>query len=90
MQEHKSYDVTRMKVFQSDLTQDDLSTIIPSDTVDIVLLLFVLSSINPDKMANVLINISKVSLPLYDQMSSYKPFSGIYECCLSDLHIRFF
>ena len=56
------YDDTRMKVFQSDLTQDQLSTNIPADTVDIVLLFFVLSSITPDKMLPVLMNISKVSV----------------------------
>ena len=61
MQEHNLYDDTRMKVFQSDLTQDELSTIIPTDSIDIVLLLFVLSSITPDKMTSVLINIFKVS-----------------------------
>lgn len=56
------YDDTRVKVFQSDLTQDQLSAIIPTNTIDIVLLLFVLSSITPDKMTTVLTNISKVSL----------------------------
>ena len=61
MQEHQLYNDARMKVFQCDLTQDELSTIIPADSVDIVLLLFVLSSITPDKMTSVLTNISKVS-----------------------------
>lgn len=60
VKEHKSYDNTRMKVFQSDLTQDELSTIIPANTIDIVLLFFVLSSITPDKMITVLTNIAKV------------------------------
>lgn len=50
-----------MKVFQCDLTQDELSTTIPANSIDIVLLMFVLSSITPDKMTTVLINISKVS-----------------------------
>ena len=49
-----------MKVFQSDLTQDELSTVIPANTIDIVLLFFVLSSITPDKMITVLTNIAKV------------------------------
>ena len=48
-------------MFQNDLTQDELSAIIPANTIDLVLLLFVLSSITPDKMTTVLINISKVS-----------------------------
>ena len=60
MQEHALYDDTRMKVFQSDLTQDQLSTNISANTVDIVLLFFVLSSITPDKMLPALVNISKV------------------------------
>ena len=47
-------------MFQSDLTQDELSSIIPANTVDIVLLFFVLSSITPDKMITVLINLAKV------------------------------
>jgi len=51
-----------MEVFQCDLTQDELSAIIPANTIDVVLLLFVLSSINPEKMTTVLTNISKVSL----------------------------
>jgi len=47
-------------VFQCDLTQDDLSDHIPADTLDIVLLFFVLSAISPDKMTSVVTNIYKV------------------------------
>ena len=47
-------------MFQGDLTQDELSTSIPANTIDIVLLFFVLSSITPDKMITVLTNIAKV------------------------------
>ncbi|XP_065896657.1 tRNA N(3)-methylcytidine methyltransferase METTL6-like [Dysidea avara] len=60
---HKLYDETRMRVFQCDLTQDDLSDHIPADTLDIVLLFFVLSAISPDKMTSVVTNIYKVLRP---------------------------
>ena len=72
------YDDTRMKVFQCDLTQDELSAIIPPDSIDIVLLLFVLSSITPDKMMSVLTNIIKVSSCVGMLMANYEHTVGPY------------
>jgi len=60
LQKHKLYDESRVKVFQCDLTQDDLLDHIPANTLDIVLLFFVLSAITPDKMNSVVTNIHKV------------------------------
>ncbi|NXT00858.1 METL6 protein, partial [Jacana jacana] len=54
------YSTERCKVFQCDLTKDDLLEHIPADSVDVVTLIFVLSAIHPDKMHLVLKNIYKV------------------------------
>ncbi|KAI1242877.1 hypothetical protein IHE44_0000432, partial [Lamprotornis superbus] len=57
------YSTERCKVFQCDLTKDDLLDNIPADSVDVVTLIFVLSAIHPDKMHLVLRNIYKVLKP---------------------------
>ncbi|XP_074844411.1 tRNA N(3)-cytidine methyltransferase METTL6 isoform X2 [Carettochelys insculpta] len=57
------YKTERCKVFQCDLTKDDLLENIPADSVDVVTLIFVLSAIHPDKMHLVLQNIYKVLKP---------------------------
>ncbi|XP_072709970.1 tRNA N(3)-cytidine methyltransferase METTL6 [Ciconia boyciana] len=57
------YSTERCKVFQCDLTKDDLLENIPADSVDVVTLIFVLSAIHPDKMHLVLKNIYKVLKP---------------------------
>ncbi|XP_010641425.1 tRNA N(3)-methylcytidine methyltransferase METTL6 isoform X2 [Fukomys damarensis] len=57
------YDTERCKVFQCDLTKDDLLDNVPQESVDIVMLIFVLSAIHPDKMHLVLQNIYKVLKP---------------------------
>ncbi|XP_042327063.1 tRNA N(3)-methylcytidine methyltransferase METTL6 [Sceloporus undulatus] len=57
------YDTQRCKVFQCDLTKDDLLENVPPDSVDIVTLIFVLSTIHPEKMHLVLRNIYKVLKP---------------------------
>ncbi|XP_055151482.1 tRNA N(3)-methylcytidine methyltransferase METTL6 isoform X5 [Symphalangus syndactylus] len=56
------YDTERCKVFQCDLTKDDLLDHVPPESVDVVMLIFVLSAVNPDKMHLVLQNIYKVSI----------------------------
>ncbi|XP_064234742.1 tRNA N(3)-methylcytidine methyltransferase METTL6 isoform X2 [Aotus nancymaae] len=53
------YDTERCKVFQCDLTKDDLLDHVPPESVDVVMLIFVLSAIHPDKMYLVLQNIYK-------------------------------
>ncbi|XP_038625023.1 tRNA N(3)-methylcytidine methyltransferase METTL6 [Tachyglossus aculeatus] len=60
---NSSYNPERCKVFQCDLTKDDLLEHIPADSVDGVTLIFVLSAIHPDKMHLVLQNIYKVLKP---------------------------
>ncbi|KAB1283331.1 Methyltransferase-like protein 6 [Camelus dromedarius] len=54
------YDTDRCKVFQCDLTRDDLLEHVPPESVDVVMLIFVLSAVHPDKMHLVLQNIYKV------------------------------
>ncbi|XP_019392151.1 PREDICTED: methyltransferase-like protein 6 isoform X1 [Crocodylus porosus] len=63
VKKNPSYNIERCKVFQCDLTKDDLLENIPEDSVDVVLLIFVLSAIHPDKMHLVLQNIYKVLKP---------------------------
>uniref|UniRef100_A0A6I8NDH7 tRNA N(3)-cytidine methyltransferase n=2 Tax=Ornithorhynchus anatinus TaxID=9258 RepID=A0A6I8NDH7_ORNAN len=57
------YDPERCKVFQCDLTKDDLLEHMPADSLDGVTLIFVLSAIHPDKMHLALQNIYKVLKP---------------------------
>uniref|UniRef100_A0A2K5EQ32 tRNA N(3)-cytidine methyltransferase n=1 Tax=Aotus nancymaae TaxID=37293 RepID=A0A2K5EQ32_AOTNA len=44
------YDTERCKVFQCDLTKDDLLDHVPPESVDVVMLIFMLSAIHPDKI----------------------------------------
>ena len=62
LQAHSSFDSTRCNVFVCDVTCDSLSESIASDSVDLVLLVFVLSAISPEKMTAVLKNIFQVSI----------------------------
>ncbi|XP_055468290.1 tRNA N(3)-methylcytidine methyltransferase METTL6 [Psammomys obesus] len=57
------YNTERCKVFQCDLTRDDLLDHIPPESVDAVTLIFVLSAIHPEKMRFVLLNVYKVLKP---------------------------
>ncbi|VTJ88867.1 Hypothetical predicted protein [Marmota monax] len=57
------YNTERCQVFQCDLTKDDLLDHVPPESVDVVMLIFVLSAIHPDKMHLVLKNIYKVLKP---------------------------
>ncbi|CAI9733977.1 Hypothetical predicted protein [Octopus vulgaris] len=63
VKQNEYYDEKRCKVFECDITEDDLMAHIPSQSVDIVSLIFVLSSIHPDKMLKCLQNIKKVIKP---------------------------
>ncbi|KAJ8290834.1 hypothetical protein GJAV_G00018130 [Gymnothorax javanicus] len=53
----------RCKVFQCDLTSEDLQVNIPVESVDVVTLIFVLSAIHPNKMHLSLENIYRVLKP---------------------------
>jgi len=57
------YNEERFNAFQCDLTADDLCEKIPVESVDIVLMLFILSAISPQKMEASLNNILKVMKP---------------------------
>ncbi|XP_053215147.1 tRNA N(3)-methylcytidine methyltransferase METTL6 isoform X1 [Podarcis raffonei] len=57
------YDAQRCKAFQCDLTKDDILENVPSDSVDVVTLIFVLSAVHPEKMHLVLHNLYKVLKP---------------------------
>ncbi|XP_013371134.1 PREDICTED: methyltransferase-like protein 6 isoform X3 [Chinchilla lanigera] len=54
------YNTERCKVFQCDLTKDDLVDHVPRESVDAVMLIFVLSAVHPEKMRLVLQNIYKI------------------------------
>uniref|UniRef100_A0A803N1Y8 Methyltransferase type 12 domain-containing protein n=1 Tax=Chenopodium quinoa TaxID=63459 RepID=A0A803N1Y8_CHEQI len=56
---HKEYSETSVNAFVCDLTNDDLSKQIPSSSVDIVTMIFVLSAVSPEKMSLALQNIRK-------------------------------
>ncbi|XP_020668359.2 tRNA N(3)-cytidine methyltransferase METTL6 isoform X1 [Pogona vitticeps] len=84
------YDAQRCKVFQCDLTRDDLLENVPPESVDVVMLIFVLSAIHPEKMHLVLRNIYKILKPgkcvlfrdygLYDHaMLRFKPANKLGE-----------
>ncbi|XP_039592105.1 tRNA N(3)-methylcytidine methyltransferase METTL6 isoform X2 [Polypterus senegalus] len=62
-QQNPLYNAKQCKAFQCDLTKDDLLENIPSESVDVVTLIFVLSAVHPDKMHLLLENIYKVLKP---------------------------
>jgi len=57
------YDAQRFHAFQCDLTADDITANIPEQTVDLVLMIFVLSAISPEKMAVALRNVCRAMKP---------------------------
>lgn len=63
VKQHPLYNAERCKVFQCDLTRDDLLDHIPPESVDAVTLIFVLSAVHPEKMHLVLLNVYKVLKP---------------------------
>ncbi|KAM6223854.1 tRNA N(3)-cytidine methyltransferase METTL6 [Rhynchocyon petersi] len=63
VKQNPSYNTERCWVFQCDLTEDDLLKHVPPESVDAVMLIFVLSAVHPDKMHLVLQNVYKVLKP---------------------------
>lgn len=59
VKEHEGYMSGRCNAFQADLTKDNLLDNVAAASVDYVLLIFVLSTIHPDKMLGVLQNIKQ-------------------------------
>ncbi|XP_030552539.1 uncharacterized protein LOC115756772 [Rhodamnia argentea] len=60
---NKDFKETQISPFVCDLTVDDLNQQIPSSSVDIVTMIFVLSAVSPEKMHLVLQNIRRVLKP---------------------------
>lgn len=63
VKENRLYNTERCKAFQCDLTKDNLLENVPADSVDVVMLIFVLSSIHPEKMQLAVENIYKILKP---------------------------
>lgn len=63
VKENRLYNTERCKAFQCDLTKDNLLENVPADSVDVVMLIFVLSAIHPEKMQLALENIYKILKP---------------------------
>ncbi|KAK0085570.1 hypothetical protein PV325_004842 [Microctonus aethiopoides] len=54
LKEHKEYDTSRCKAFVLDATQSEWNPPFENESLDIILLIFVLSSIHPDKHKHVI------------------------------------
>ncbi|XP_043281958.1 tRNA N(3)-methylcytidine methyltransferase METTL2 isoform X2 [Venturia canescens] len=63
LQQNPQYDPSRCKAFVLDVTQKNWDPPFEPETLDIVLLIFVLSSISPDKMRNVIQQIHRYLKP---------------------------
>ncbi|XP_075068522.1 tRNA N(3)-cytidine methyltransferase METTL6 [Mixophyes fleayi] len=63
VKENPSYNTDTCKAFQCDLTKDDLTDNIPAGSIDVTMLIFVLSAVHPDKMHLAIENIYKVLKP---------------------------
>lgn len=61
--ENSLYDTSKINAFQCDITQDDLTSHIIPNSVDIVTIIFVLSSISPEKIIGALQSIASVLKP---------------------------
>ncbi|CAB4009878.1 Hypothetical predicted protein [Paramuricea clavata] len=63
VEENGVYDPKRMNAFQCDITHDRLTTHVSEESVDIITVIFVMSSISPEKMLPALENIAAVLKP---------------------------
>ena len=50
IQTHESYDPNRMRVWQADLVKDETTPFVPEGGCDLLLIMFVLSAVNPQNM----------------------------------------
>ncbi|XP_063234776.1 tRNA N(3)-methylcytidine methyltransferase METTL6 isoform X2 [Bacillus rossius redtenbacheri] len=57
------YSDSAVKAFQCDITTDDVFDVIPTNSLDIITLIFVLSSIHPDNFEKTLRNLFKLLKP---------------------------
>ncbi|KAK3913608.1 tRNA N(3)-methylcytidine methyltransferase METTL6 [Frankliniella fusca] len=60
---NEKYDESKMKAFQCDITSEEIFSVITTNSVDIVTLIFVLSAIHPDNFSVTLKNIFKILKP---------------------------
>ncbi|KAE8649910.1 uncharacterized protein LOC101211005 isoform X2 [Cucumis sativus] len=60
---HKDFNESRVAAFVCDLTADDVSNHISPSSIDVVMMIFVLSAVSPEKMSLVLQNVKKVLKP---------------------------
>ncbi|XP_062517455.1 tRNA N(3)-methylcytidine methyltransferase METTL6-like [Corticium candelabrum] len=60
VKDHPLYDESRVHAFQCDVTRDKLDEHVTVDCIDIATLVFVLSSVHPDKMSTFLKNVHSV------------------------------
>ncbi|KAL0545499.1 hypothetical protein IC582_015384 [Cucumis melo] len=60
---HKDFNESRVAAFVCDLTADDMSNHISPSSIDVVMMIFVLSAVSPEKMSLVLQNVKKVLKP---------------------------
>jgi len=63
LQTHPDFEAGRCTAFVSDLTKDDLPPSIPPDSIDIILLIFVMSALAPEHMLTVLTKLHRVLKP---------------------------
>ncbi|BFY98810.1 hypothetical protein BsWGS_01850 [Bradybaena similaris] len=60
---HPLYSADRCTVFQCDITKDQLTDTVPEASVDVATMIFVLSAVHPDKMAEAVRNVAKTLKP---------------------------
>ncbi|XP_022142829.1 uncharacterized protein LOC111012843 isoform X2 [Momordica charantia] len=60
---HKDFNESRIAAFVCDLTADNLSNHVSPSSIDVVMMIFVLSAVSPEKMSQVLQNVKKVLKP---------------------------
>lgn len=63
VQKHELYNSENMRVFQTDVTTEDILSIVEENSVDIVTLIFVLSAVHPEKFLQTLKNLYRLLKP---------------------------
>jgi methyltransferase-like protein 6 len=63
VKQHKDYSTGRVIVFCNDITRDPLIHNVPEESIDICMMIFVLSAISPSRMRNALANVNSTLRP---------------------------
>ncbi|CAG0901831.1 unnamed protein product [Cyprideis torosa] len=63
VESHPDFNPDRCRVFQSDVSSDELNFPFPEKSLDAILLVFVLSAIHPDKMQRTILNLTEYLKP---------------------------